>query len=61
MMLTTFQPREFNQFLLQRQEAVRNGIGKIDVIHGRVGKPVALRFDDPGGHADDGRIRRHGS
>src|SRR4029078_2457170 len=28
----------------------------INVIHGRIGKTLALRLNDPGGHADDGRV-----
>ena len=47
---------KFDEFLLEGQEAVADRVRQIDVVHGRIGEPLALRLNDPGGHADDGRI-----
>ncbi len=51
---------QLDQLLLERQEPVTDGVWQVAVVHGGIGKPLALSFNHTGRHPDDSGIGGNG-
>lgn len=51
---------QLDQFQFERGKSIGGRIRHIGVVHGRIGKSLPLRLNDPGRHSDHGGVRRHG-